>query len=111
MDSYQLAEGSQETYQPARLLRIFRWLVRELAGRLTVYRISKLQKRAVRVIKHSKYNAHTKPIFKALKLLNVEDMLKLNELKFYYKYENNKLPKYFSKTQFVLNLNSDPTNK
>ncbi len=37
----------------------------------------------------------------------VEDMLKLNELQFYYKYENNKLPKYFSKTQFVLNLNSD----
>ncbi len=61
-------------------------------------RISKLQKRVVRIIKFS----NTESIFKALKLLKIEDILKLNELKFYYKYENNKLPKYFSKTQFIL---------
>ncbi len=53
---------------------------------------------------------HREPIFKALKLLKVEDMLKLNDLKFYYKYENSKLPKYFSKTQFVLTLNSENKN-
>ncbi len=39
----------------------------------------------------SKYNAHTEPLFKTL--LKIDDMLKLNELKFYYKYEHDKLPK------------------
>ncbi len=34
-----------------------------------------------------------------LKLLKVEDILKLNQLKFYYKYKNGSLPKYFPKRQ------------
>ncbi len=38
----------------------------------------------------SKYNAHTEPIFKKLKLLKNEDILKLQELKLYYKNKNNK---------------------
>ncbi len=37
-------------------------------------------------------------------------MLNINELKFHYKYENDKLSKYFQKTQFVLNLNSEIHN-
>ncbi len=37
-------------------------------------------------------------------------MRKINVLKFYYKYENDKLPKYFQKRQFVLNLNSEIHN-
>ncbi len=52
-------------------------------------RITKLQKRIVRVLSLSKYNAHREQIFKTL---NVNDILKLQELKFYYKYENNLLP-------------------
>ncbi len=32
------------------------------------------------------------PPFKILKLLKVNDIFKLQELKFYYKYKNNKLP-------------------
>ncbi len=39
---------------------------------------------------HSKYNAHTEPIFKEFKLLKLEDILKLQEIKLYYKYKNNK---------------------
>lgn len=57
-------------------------------------RIYKLQKRAVRVLTASKYNAHTEPIFKQLKLLKIEDILKLQELKFYYKFKHNLLPHY-----------------
>ncbi len=61
-------------------------------------RINKLQKRAVWIISLSKYNAHTESIFKTLKLLILENMLKLNEVKFYYKYESDKLTKYVTKT-------------
>ncbi len=49
----------------------------------------------------SKYNAHIEPIFKSLKLLKVQDILKQQELKFYYKFENNKLPNYLQKLPFI----------
>ncbi len=54
----------------------------------------KLQNTIVRILRLSKYNAHTDPLFKILKLLKVNDIFKLQELKFYYKYKNNKLPHY-----------------
>jgi len=69
-------------------------------------RILKLQKRIVRILNISKYNAHTEPIFKTLKLLKVTDILKLQELKFYYKYENNKLPYYLQNLPFKTNINT-----
>ncbi len=49
-------------------------------------RILKLQKKAVRILIASKYNAHTEPLFKNLKLLKIEHILKLHELKLYYKF-------------------------
>ena len=58
-------------------------------------RLTKLQKRAVRIICGSKYNAHTEPLFKKLNLLRLEDIFKLNVLKFLYKFEQNTLPVYF----------------
>ena len=57
-------------------------------------RILKLQKRAVRLIKCAKYNAHTEPLFKQLSLLRIDHLLKQQELKFYFKYRNNLLPVY-----------------
>ena len=59
-------------------------------------RISKLQKRAVRMISCSKYNAHTEPLFKSLNLLKVEEIFKIKILKFYYKYSQKTLPLYFN---------------
>ena len=59
-------------------------------------RISKLQKRAVRMISCSKYNAHTEPLFKCLNLLKVEDIFKIKILKFCYKYSQKTLPLYFN---------------
>ena len=38
-------------------------------------KILKLQKKAVRVISNSKFNAHTQPLFKSLKILTINDML------------------------------------
>lgn len=55
-------------------------------------RLLKLQKKAVRIITNSKYNAHTEPIFKHLDLLKFNDLVKLNELKFFYKYSHQTLP-------------------
>ena len=58
-------------------------------------RLFKLQKRAVRIISHKKYNAHTDPIFKELRFLKIEDIFKLCLLKFQFKLKNDKLPVYF----------------
>ena len=60
-------------------------------------RIIKLQKRCVRKIKMSTYNAHTrKPLMKQLNILSVPDMLLLNSMKFYYKYKLNEVLDYFT---------------
>ena len=47
-------------------------------------RLKKMQKRIIRIITCSKYNAHTSPLFKSLRILTLDDMLRLNTLKFYY---------------------------
>ena len=65
-------------------------------------RISKLQKRALRIMKNSRYNAHTEPLFKQLHLLKVKDIFEIQCLKFWYKYVNNKLPHYF-RSMFTYN--------
>ena len=46
-------------------------------------RIFKLQKRAVRIITCSKYNAHTEPLLKTLNLLKIEAIMKTKALKLY----------------------------
>ncbi len=66
-------------------------------------RAIKLQKKVIRILNHSKYNAHTEPILKELKLLKVKDILKLQELKFYFKYKNRKLPYYLQSLAFSPN--------
>ena len=59
-------------------------------------RLDKLQKKSMRVISNSKYNAHTEPLFKYLEILKLSDLFYVNILKFYYRLVNNKLPAYFS---------------
>ena len=58
-------------------------------------RLVKLQKRALRIISNSKYNAHTDPLFKEMHLLKLNDIFKLNALKLYHNFKNNKLPHFF----------------
>jgi hypothetical protein len=58
-------------------------------------RLSKLQKKIIRITSCSKYNAHTEPLFKSLKLLKLTDMFTLNVLKFYYKFKRGQLPSFF----------------
>ena len=59
-------------------------------------RMFKLQKRVMRIITCSKYNAHSEPLFKELKLLKLDDIPKLQELKIYYKLVDRQLPSYFN---------------
>ena len=56
---------------------------------------AKLQKRAVRIITNSKYNADTEPLFNDLHLLKITDTFDVQCMKFWYKFSNNTLPNYF----------------
>ena len=55
----------------------------------------KLQRRAVRAITKSTYNAHSAPLFKRLNILNVKDLRALCDLKFCFRYCKKQLPSYF----------------
>ena len=59
-------------------------------------RIFQLQKRAVRIIYRTKYNAHTSTLFKCLKILKIRDVLNYKCLRFYNRYCHNLVPSYFS---------------
>ena len=54
------------------------------------------EKRVMRIITCSKYNTHSEPLFKELNLIKLEDIRKLQELKFYYKLVHRQLPSYFN---------------
>ncbi len=69
-------------------------------------KVTKLQKRVIRILSLSKYNPHSEPLFKKHKLLNIGDILKLQERKFYYKYKNSKLPHYLQSLPFQPNSNT-----
>ena len=58
-------------------------------------RLKKIQKKAIRIVCNSKYLAHSSPLLKKTGILKLEDLFKLNMLKWYHKYVNKKLPKYF----------------
>ena len=55
-----------------------------------------LQKKALRVITNNDYIAHTEPIYKELKILQLNDMFAVSVWKFYYKLMNGMLPPYFN---------------
>ena len=71
-------------------------------------RIEKAQKKSIRVITCSKYNEHTEPLFKSLKLLKISDLFHLNMLKFYYLLQQGKVPFYFHSLNLIaMNLIHD----
>ena len=51
------------------------------------------------------YNSHTEPLFKNPKLLKIEDMLKLQEIQFSFKYIHNQLPSYLLNWQIIPSIN------
>jgi hypothetical protein len=63
-------------------------------------KLEKLQRKLLRIINCTKYNAHTNPLFKNMSLLKVSDIRVLHELIFCYKLENGLLPYYFLNSVF-----------
>jgi len=66
-----------------------------LAWGFNLSRITKLQKRSIRLVSGAKYNAHTEPIFKYNQVLKVEDIFSLRNLLLYYRIKNDLAPAYF----------------
>ena len=64
----------------------------------------------MRIITLNAYNSHTEPLFKNLKLLKIEDMLKLQELKFYFKYIHKQLPSYLLNWQIIPSIHNYNTS-
>ena len=58
-------------------------------------KLFRFQKKAIRLIAKQKYNAHTDPLFKKFKLLKIDDIFKMQSLKFLYKQKKGKTPRYF----------------
>lgn len=56
----------------------------------------KLQKSAVRIVNHSRYNEHSEPIFKSLKILPLESIILYSNLQIMFRFKNNLLPQSFS---------------
>jgi len=76
-----------------------------LWGHTYKFNISKLfikQKRAIRIINNSEYNAHTDPIFRKFNILKFEDIIKCETLKMMYKAVNHSLPLAINE-RFILN--------
>ena len=68
--------------------------------------IHKIQKRAIRIIAASKFNAHTEPLFKQLNLLKACD-ISANCRNYNFtiiKLINRQLPKYFERFVYQTNL-------
>ena len=59
-------------------------------------RLITLQKRVVRIMSRSAFDAHTDPLFKNLKILNLESIYKLQIGKFMYQYRSGLLPYSFN---------------
>ena len=59
-------------------------------------RLITLQKRVIRIVSRSAFDAHTDPLFKNLKILNLESIYKLQTGKFMYQYRSGLLPYSFN---------------
>ena len=55
-------------------------------------KIVKLQKKCVRILTFSDFDSHANPLFIELKILKVPDVIKLQQLKLTYEYNNNLIP-------------------
>ena len=59
-------------------------------------RLHKLQKRALRTITNSKFNAHSEPICKRLNILKLPDLYNLQLYKLYFKIKREVVPQYLT---------------
>ena len=57
--------------------------------------IETIQRKALRILTRSKYNAHTDPLFKKHNILKLSDLIQLNQTLFVRQFKNGKLPESF----------------
>ena len=60
------------------------------------HKIHMLQKKAIRIISNAEFTAHTEPLCKSLRIVQVPDMFRIALWKFYYKLINHTLPTCFN---------------
>jgi hypothetical protein len=60
--------------------------------------IFKLQKKAIRILTNSNYNAHTEPLFKQLEILTLPDLISFFQYQFMHRYITNRVPVAFANT-------------
>ena len=60
------------------------------------HNLFKIQKKAIRIITKSRYNAHTNKLFKELNTLKINDICALHDYKFLYKIINGLVPTFFA---------------
>ena len=58
--------------------------------------LSVIQKKAIRIISFSEPRSHSEPLFKSHKILNLNDVIKLQVLSIVYQWSHNLLPRCFS---------------
>ena len=74
-------------------------------GNSNTDRLLKLQKKAVRIISHAHFLAHTDNLFQNLKILKIEDIFNQHQLVFYHKFRNLCLPTSMSNLITIQNNN------
>ena len=72
-------------------------------------RVMTLQKREIRIISKSKFDAHTYPVFKELRMLKLDSIIRFHICKFMFLYRHGLLPESF-KNMFPLNNESGSYN-
>ena len=68
------------------------------ASHSVLRRLTLLQKRVIRLICNTNYNAHTDPLFKSTKILRVKDQYEADAMLFVFDYSMDNLPKSFNQT-------------
>ena len=78
---------------------------------LTVSRSNPYPKKAIRIITNEHYLHHTEPLFKQSKILKIQDLYELEQLKFFHKHNRNLIPYYLQSISFPKNylFHSYPT--
>ena len=72
-------------------------LVWQFSSQTNLNRLIKLQKKCLRLLTFSPYDAHTNPLFSNLKILKIEDIFKYQTLKLLHEYSSSKLPQALMK--------------
>jgi hypothetical protein len=69
-----------------------------------IHTLEVLQNKAIRIISKAKYNASTKPLYKNLQMLTLQDMFNMEIAKFMYQNSTGELPRPLQE-HFISNIN------